>query len=238
MKVLISGGNGKFSKELQNWGDKPNGHTLIPLSKKQMDITSIESIEKNILKYKPDIFIHTAALARPMDLNDKYPEKSIQINIMGTSNCVLMCMKYNVKFIYISTDYVYPGNFGNYSETSGVYPVNKYAWSKLGGECATMLYDNSLILRCSMTEEPFPHERAFYDLYKSTIWMSDVARIVLNLLDLDITGIYNIGGERQSIYNFAKKKNVKLKEITKQGIPNMPDDISMNISKLNNINYD
>ena len=42
-----------------------------------------------------------------------------------------------------------------------VNPINKYAISKLGGECAVRMYDNSLILRIIMCEEPFIHKSAF-----------------------------------------------------------------------------
>ena len=80
----------------------------------------------------------------------------------------------------------------------------------------------------------------FSDRFRSLITRLEhpISRILLNILDLDITGIYIIGGEKQTIYNFAKKKNLKLKATTKQGIPNMLDDVSMNINKLNNIKYD
>jgi dTDP-4-dehydrorhamnose reductase len=64
------------------------------------------------------------------------PDASIKNNIIGTSNVVLACIEYNIKLIYISTDYVYPCTEGNYSEEDPLLPVNEYAWSKLGGECA------------------------------------------------------------------------------------------------------
>ena len=62
--------------------------------------------------------------------------------------------KKNIKLIYFSTNYVYPGKRGNYKEEDPLLPVNNYAWSKLGGEAAVQMYSNSLILRVSMTEKP------------------------------------------------------------------------------------
>ena len=49
------------------------------------------------------------------------------------------------RLIYMSTDYVYPGTTGNYKEEDPLLPINDYAWTKLGGECAVQLYNNSLI---------------------------------------------------------------------------------------------
>lgn len=236
MKILISGGDGRFAKELirQN-----TVHTIISLPKTSMDITDLVSISNAIEKYTPDIFIHTAALSRPMNLHDRNPIISIQLNIIGTSNCVMACIQNNIKFVYISTDFVYPGIEGNYKETDGVYPVNKYAWSKLGGECASIMYDNSLIVRMAMLEYPFTHDKAFVDCFKSCIWHHDAAKLLYKLLDVDAKGIYNIGLKRNSIYDFVKQENINiLKEYKSNVIENVPIDISMNVDKLNNTVYD
>ena len=233
MKILISGGDGRFAKELitQN-----TDHVIIPLSKTNMDVTDLLSIDNAIKKYKPDIFIHTAALSRPMILHDLEPNTSIQLNIIGTSNCVLACIQNNIKFVYISTDFVYPGIAGQYEETDGVYPVNKYAWSKLGGECACMIYDNSLILRMAMLEYPFTHNKAFIDSYKSCIWHSEAARILYKLIDKDATGIYNIGKEKKSIFDFVSTENVNILPMSKNDITELvPSDISMDLTKLNKV---
>jgi dTDP-4-dehydrorhamnose reductase len=94
MKILISGGRGRFAQELirQN-----STHDIISLSKEDMDITDSISIETAIKKYTPEIFIHAAALSRPMNVHDMHADKSISLNIIGTSNCVNACIKYNVK---------------------------------------------------------------------------------------------------------------------------------------------
>ena len=52
-----------------------------------------------------------------------------------------------IKLIYFSTLYVYPGKTGNYKESDSLFPTNHYSWSKLGGECAVQMHKNSLILR-------------------------------------------------------------------------------------------
>jgi len=67
---------------------------------------------------------------------DQDPAKALDANIVGTANVVKLAQRYRLKVLYISTDYVFRGDRGNYSEADAVDPVNKYAWSKLGGECA------------------------------------------------------------------------------------------------------
>ena len=232
-KIIVSGGEGRFSNEMKKIN---TSHEVFFLSKEEMNICDPNSVEKSILKYKPDIFIHNAALSRPMSLHGDFPERSIDLNIIGTSNCVISCIKHSIKFVYISTDFVYPGETGNYKETDGVLPFNKYAWSKLGGECACMLYDNSLVLRMSMIENPFPHKKAFSDSFRSNIWHEEAIEILYSLIESGAKGIYNVGGERKSVHDFV---STGLTDIEKDTIKNyserIPRDISLNVDKLNKI---
>ena len=177
-----------------------------------------------------------------MRLHNLLPNKSIETNIIGTSNVVIECMKKNIKLIYISTDYVYPGLDGNYDENSPLSPyegnkdgIYKYGWSKLGGECAVKIYDNSLIIRLCMSSKPFPHDKAPKDVIKSYIYSDDAANIILKILHKK--GVINVGGNAKSIYDFAKEKNPNIKEITRNSINDVKiaPNTSMNISKLKKI---
>ena len=229
-RIIVSGGNGRFSNVMKKFN---TSHEVFFLSKEQMDICDLDSIEKSILEYNPDIFIHTAALSRPMNLHENSPEKSIEIYIVGTSNCAISCIKHNIKLVYISTDFVYPGERGNYSESDGVLPFNKYAWSKLGGECACMLYDNSLVLRISMVERPFPHKKAFFDSFRSNIWHEEAVETIYSLIKSDARGIYNIGGERKSVYDFVSTGLIDVEgDSIKNYSGGAPKDISLNVDKL------
>ena len=228
MKIVVSGGNGRFANVLKKSVNSKNYY--FP-SKSQMNILKIKSLEKYLKLKKPRYFIHSAALSRPMNIHDKKISKSIDINIIGTCNVVKVCEKLRIKLIYFSTGYVYPGIKGNYSEQDSVNPINKYATSKLGGECAVRMYDNSLILRIIMCEKPFVHKSAFYDIKTNFIFQEDVAKMIPRLLNKK--GIINIGGKSQSVYNFAKKYNNKIKKISGKKI--FPPSPSMNLTKLKKI---
>ena len=60
-------------------------------SKKILDITNIKKVNSYTKKIKPDYFIHCAALSRPMNIHDRDLSKSIDLNIIGTSNVVKCC---------------------------------------------------------------------------------------------------------------------------------------------------
>jgi dTDP-4-dehydrorhamnose reductase len=227
-KIVITGGHGRFAQILKRDNKKLN--ILYP-NKKELNILDVDSIKRYLKKNKPRYLIHAAALSRPMNIHDKQISKSIDLNIIGTSNIVKICSDFKIKLIYFSTGYVYEGSVGNYKETDPVLPVNNYAWSKLGGECAVAMYKHSLILRITMCEKPFLHEYAFHDINANFIFHEEVVKIIPKILDK--TGVLNIGGKIQSIYSFAKKTNKNVKK--KSGKKLFPKNVSMNVGKLNKI---
>ena len=231
-KILFTGSTGRFGKIFKKLNS--NKKFIYP-SRKQLNIENIQSIAKYFKKFKPDLVVHCAALSRPMEIHDKKPSESISANIIGTSNLVKECIKKNIKIIYFSTNYVYPGLKGKYTEESFLKPINSYAWSKLGGECAVQIYKNSLILRICMTEKPFVHKTAFKNMYTNFIFHEDVAKILPKLFKYK--GVINVGGPIQSVFNFVKKDNPKIKGvIIKKNKKNLNTlNTSMKINKLKKI---
>jgi len=226
---MVTGGSGRFGQILKKTNTR---HKVLFPSKKELNILNVKKLEKFISKQKPNILIHLAGLSRPMDIHEKQIKKSIDLNIIGTANITKVCEKFNIKLIYFSTNYVYPGIKGNYKETDPLLPVNNYAWSKLGGEASVQLYKNSLILRVCMTEKPFVHKMAFANVKTSFLYHKDVAEILFKVLNKK--GILNIGGKTRYIYDFAKKDNPEVKKIflKKHLDYGMPKNSSMNIGKL------
>ena len=159
-------------------------------------------------------------------------EKSISTNIIGSANVALACIKKKIKLIYISTNFVYPGTRGKYSEKDLLMPVNEYGWSKLGGECAAHIYKNSLVLRICMNDDNFPHKSAYTDYITSFMKKTDAAKLTLKLLNKK--GVINVGGKIQSAYDFAKNINAIVKKIklNKQNKKLIGSNTSMNTKKL------
>ena len=227
-KILVTGGDGRFANCLKRI---KSNYNFIFLNKKKLNILEEKSITRAIIKYKPFCVLHLAGLSRPMKLHEKKLESSIKLNIIGTSNIVIACNKFNIKVIYFSTSYIYRGIKGNYKETDSVLPWNNYGWSKLGGECAAQMYKKSLILRVCMTEKPFVHKKAYANVKSNFIYQEDLAKIFLKLINKK--GIYNIGGKSQTIYEFVKKKQIDVKKIYSKG--EFPLNQNMNLSKLNKV---
>ena len=235
----MSGGSGNLASHIIKANKK---YLIHHPPRASMDVSQYNEVEEWIDLVKPDVFLHSGAFTRPMNKHQKYPIESINANIIGTSNVTMACIKRGVKLVYISTDYVYPGTKGDYKETDALSPfegnndgVTKYGWSKLGGECAVRIYDNSLIIRASICNYPFPHPQAATDIRKSLMFDIDAAPIILDLLDE--TGVINLGGDARSVYDFVINRNPSISKISSKEILDVriAPDTSMDITKMKKI---
>ena len=231
-RIVVTGGTGRFGSELKKIKNK---YELLFPTKQKLNILKLKTIDSYLKKRRPMYLLHLAGLSRPMKIHEKDIDKSIDLNIIGTANITKACSKLGIKLIYFSTSYVYPGTRGNYKETDPLLPKNNYSLSKLGGESSVQMYKNSLILRVCMTEKPFVHKKAFYDFNTNFIFHDEVAKILFRLINKK--GIINLGGKAQTVYEFVKKFDSKIKKNYAKKIltSKYPLNPSMNIAKLKKI---
>ena len=206
-KIAITGKTSRVAKTLKKYFFGPN---IIYLEKKKFDILNFKQINNFLKKNKIKTLVHMAALSRPMKIHKENINKSIEINIIGTANIVRACKNNNTKLIFFSTNYVYPGKKGPYSENDNLNPINNYGWSKLGGESAVRMYKNTLILRLCMTEKPFVHQYAFSNVTTNFMFHDDFAKVFHKLINKK--GVINVGGKRQTVFNFVKSHKEKVKK--------------------------
>jgi dTDP-4-dehydrorhamnose reductase len=226
LKILASGGSGLLGKTLKNL-DK----SIIFPSRIEMDVFNINQIKQQLKIHNPDLFLHLAAFTDNRKL-EKNPTEAIKTNIIGTANVALACLEQNIRLVYISTDYVYSGRKGLYKEDDELLPINKYAWSKLGGECAVKQYDNSLIIRTSIGPSLFPYDQAFVDMWTSKDTVEVLAPMILKATKSHVIGILNLGTSRKNMFEYAKKSNSNVNEATRNEFGDSSDfDTSLDLSK-------
>lgn len=226
MKILLSGGNGLLGSHL-----KLIDPSIISITREDMDVSNYDEINEQIKKIKPDIFLHLAAFTNNRKL-EKDSKKAIRDNIIGTSNVTLSCIEADVRLVYISTDYVYSGKKGLYQEEDEILPINKYAWSKLGGECAVKQHDNSLIIRTSIGPSLFPYDQAFVDMWTSKDTVDVIAPMILRATKSNVTGVLNLGTQRKNMFEYAKKLNKNVKKATRNEFGDSSKfDTSLDLSK-------
>jgi len=235
LKAVISGGNGSLASEIDAIAGR-YGIKTVPVGRERMDVSRVADILKVMDEEAPDVFIHCGAMTYPMEMHERYPAESISSNIIGTANVAIQCHARNIKLVYVSTDYVYDGQKGNYSEDDPVLPINTYAKSKLGGEMAVQMIPGSLVLRCALTQRPFRHPAALTDSFKSSLFVDDAAEIVVRLIKAEAEGVINVGGESRSIYDFAREDNANILPISRDDIDTfVPENTTMCKIKMNKV---
>src|SRR3989338_5697041 len=226
MRILMTGGSGLLVREIRKLDP-----SIISPTRKELDIISPKSIEKAVKKYKPNIILHLAAANKPPE-HETNPEPGLTVNIIGTANLCLACHKADIKLIYASTDYVYTG-LGPHKEEEALRPPSRFAWSKLGGECAVRMLKKFLILRLDFGPSPFPWKKVYKNQFVSKLYASEIAPLVLKVVKSKARGVMNLGGPRISLEEYAQITRPEIKSIPKPDW--VPKDTSMDISKLKKI---
>ena len=139
---MITGAEGQLGKALQiGLTDKFNilSTTRQPtqLAKNQrnvqkLDITDKENISNVLESFKPDIIINCAAYTN-VDGSEINKDLAHQVNVEGLRNLIQLS-DINTYLIQISSDYVFDGDSGPYSEDEHTFPVNYYGKTKLEAE--------------------------------------------------------------------------------------------------------
>lgn len=197
-QILITGGAGKLGSALLEVIDN-----AVCGTRENFDFTNVEMVTE-FLNSNPTIntIVHCGAMVSPPRVNEQI-DKAIHDNIIGTALLSSICFQRNIRLIYISTDYVFSGEKGNYNEQDELMPQNKYAWSKLGGECAVQMLNNFVIIRMSFGPDVFPYKAAFIDQYTSREPASEIIKKIKNIVFSSFKGVIHIGGSRKSVYDYA-----------------------------------
>jgi len=235
-KILITGSSGKFGSKLIK--NKFFANSYQP-ARELLDITKIVTIKNFFKKNEISKVIHVAAISN-MNECELNPHKAIKTNVDGTLNLVnvVKTQKKNIKFIYISTDGVYPVNKGNNHEDGELGPYNVYCWTKFCAENIVKSLKNFVIIRTRFFDKDNLKFTAYADdIFTSSIEVSKLVSWIEILCKKNFKGIINIGDKKESSFNKIKIfnkyiKSCKYSDITKDLKYQIAKDASLNLSKM------
>ena len=149
MKILVTGVTGQLGYDVCRELEK-RGIEHLGVSSKDFDITDFDMTMRYIKNYKPDAIIHCSAWTA-VDKAEENIETATRVNADGTRNIAMACRSTGSKMMYISTDYVFPGDGNDYHEVDDATgPIGVYGESKLKGETAVReLLSEYFIVRIS-----------------------------------------------------------------------------------------
>lgn len=237
--ILLTGGSGNLGKAILQSGLFKN---ILSPSHQELDVTDIKKVAEFFKTSRPSIIIHSAAVVRMAECeNESWKQEAINTNIIGTCNLIKEVLRVEkegrpVRFIFISTDGVYPGTRGNYSEESETIPYNNYGWTKLSGESVVHLLSDFCIIRTSFFDPAkIKFETSATDMFFSKIPLSKMPEAIAEAIESGFTGTVNIGGEKKSAYETYKEYKPSLKPCKKEDVMkdlefNMATDASLDSS--------
>ena len=187
-----------------------------------LDLADRSATRKLLASLRPTGILHCAA-ATDVDWCEDHPTEAETVNAKASGDLAELAAELGARFVYVSTDAVFDGNAGKYSEADQPSPVNAYARSKLHGErqvsdrnpraaiARVNIYGWNAQDKVSLAEwvlkrlsagSPVP---GFTDVHFTPMLATDLAEFLLAMLDDDLTGIHHVGGsERISKYDFAR----------------------------------
>ncbi len=229
LKLLITGASGLlgsnlayyFKEKYQVSGTYLAHPVVLPgVDCIKADLSGFQETKELIERSEPDIVVHCAALAN-IDECEANPELAFKCNVSAVKNIVEALKIRPAKLIYISTDSVYDGEKGNFKETGLAAPRNSYGATKYEGELEVVRILSALVLRTNIfgwnvqdkaslgewvlnSLEAGKRIRGFKDIYFSTIYTMEFARVLVAVMKKNLTGVYNLGaGDSLSKYEFA-----------------------------------
>jgi len=227
--MLVTGASGLLGNKIVEHAK--NDYKLVPIYKTtplhsnslKLDITDAVEVSNLFSRFKPTVVIHTASETN-VDKCETEKVHAWKVNVEGARNIADACQKVNAKLVAISTDYVFDGEKGLYTEEDTPNPINYYGVTKLEGEKQVINYcKNYAILRTSVLYGWHPWKQNFAtwvinklrqqqeiniveDHYNTPTLADNLAEMALEVAEKDLQGLYHASGnERISRYEFAKK---------------------------------
>lgn len=234
---MVTGCNGLLGQKVSELLARGTSHRLILTSVEhnplthvpdvtytELDITKKADVRRVVTDCKPDVIVNAAAMTN-VDACEKEREAAWKINVGGLENLVDAARRVDATVFHVSTDYIFDGRNGPYTENDRPEPINYYGRSKLAGEnlliasgirfliARTMvLYgyapgakSNFALWLIQNLEEHLP-VRVVDDQIGNPTLADDLAHAIIGGIDLNRTGIYNVAGrDIVSRYDFALK---------------------------------
>ncbi|KAL1496763.1 hypothetical protein AB1Y20_014353 [Prymnesium parvum] len=192
-----------------------------------------DSVNFDVRQFRPDVIVHCAAMTNVDECESK-PEESATQNVLATSNMVALAKELGAQMVFISTDYVFDGSAGPYSEDAEPSPLSVYGKHKLEAEKLVLALRGALVLRVTNVYGVEERGKNFVsrvlanaqksigdaepttlrlpsDQFATPIDAEDIAAVVCMLLRDDRSGIYHIAAaEYMSRVQLAAKVLAKV----------------------------
>jgi len=135
MRILVTGGEGQVGRALARRG-AARGHEVVALGRGRLDICDAAQVEHVLGNVGADVVINAAGYTA-VDRAETERAAALAVNAGGAATLAVACRGRGLRFLHISSDYVFDGEKPTpYLESDRVRPINVYGESKAAGEIA------------------------------------------------------------------------------------------------------
>ncbi|KIX98544.1 uncharacterized protein Z520_05845 [Fonsecaea multimorphosa CBS 102226] len=189
--ALITGASGFLGRQVlkafsdAGWNATGTGFNRASETVRKVDIQDADAVSKLIDEVKPQVIVHCAADRQP-DSCTRNPEAAHKLNVAATELLASCAAKRNAFFIYISTDYVFPGIQGQapYKAADSPKPTNIYGQTKLDGETAVLKSTNTVVLRVPVLYGPTSpkdnNKESAVNVLMDSLWKSQNEKVKMD----------------------------------------------------------
>jgi dTDP-4-dehydrorhamnose reductase len=225
--ILVTGSNGLLGHKITEAVLSAKQFNLVATSKglnrfkvgtgyqyAEMDVLNPIEVRAVVEKYKPDVIINTAALSN-VDQCAANKELAYQLNVASVHTLVEICSEYNIQLIHLSTDFIFDGENGPYSELDVPHPLSYYGGTKLEAEevvknsqCkwailrTVLVYGvisdknrGNIVLWAKGALERGEAIKVVNDQWRTPTLVDDLAACCLLAAEKDAYGVYHVSGK-------------------------------------------
>lgn len=226
MRILLTGSNGLLGQKITDFLLQRADVTLLCTSRgenrnpeqagytfEQLDLEDWEGMQHLIRRFAPTHLIHSAAISS-VEACEANPEQTALINVVIPQRLAQLAYEQGIHYSFLSTDFVFDGKQGPYTETDPLGPCNAYGASKVKAEEAILAVNpkaailrtilvygvigdkgrSNLVLWAKSKLEQGEAIKVVADQWRMPTWVDDLAQACISAADRKAEGIFHISG--------------------------------------------
>ena len=271
MRVLVIGASGKVGKALlkslriRSRDDVEAVGTFFSHPDPtlfHLDVTNHEQVKDTLFKLRPDVVVQCSAITYAERCEEE-PELAWKVNVESTRHLVQVCRDLNSKLVFISSDYVFDGERGNYSEVDEPNPINVLGKTKVEGERLVSRLPKHLVIRTAVVLDAAPSSKSFFrqvvervgrgenmtvpnDQVENPTLATNLADVITDLILQEENGIFHVAGATPiDRYNLTLRicNTLGLEEDLVRGVPSdslgqkakRPKNLALSVNKVKGV---
>lgn len=226
-RVLITGSNGLLGQKLIDLALAQSDISLVATSSgsnrhpikvgysyQELDVCDADSLRTAIVKHQPQAIIHTAAMTN-VDACESNQEACEKLNVTAVASLATLCQEFNIQLIHLSTDFIFDGANGPYSENDNPNPLSFYGQSKWKAEqaivasgckfailrtiivygVAAAMSRSNIVLWAKNALEKGETISVVNDQWRMPTLAEDLAAACIAAVKKEVQGVFNVSGK-------------------------------------------